>query len=97
MPPRLDEAKPVMPASVSIANQAPKVEPSEPGTRSRQTKAGVKPGRSSRITSTLVIFTRAPLPLGGTRPKKISKRYIENTIRNSIPTHSICATGQIGN
>ena len=31
--------------------------------------------------------------MSGTGSKKISKRNIKNTIRNSIPTHSICATG----
>ena len=63
-----------MPASVSIASHAPRVEPSEPGIRSRQRKGGEKPGRSSKITSTLVIFT---LGLSLSRRKRYQKDMFE--------------------
>ena len=60
MTPRGAVAKPVIPESVSITSHPVTPAGSEPGTFLRQTKAGENAGRSTRTTSTLVIFTLMP-------------------------------------
>jgi hypothetical protein len=57
-----------------MASHAPKVAGSEPGMRSRQIN-GPKGGRSSRMTSTLVIFTLEPLDSDEKDMKKIYSKY----------------------
>jgi hypothetical protein len=58
-----------------MTNHAPVLGPSEPGMFFRQTKAGLKPGLSSRTTSTFVIFKIPDLPFGKLAAAAVTKAY----------------------